>query len=194
MRTINFAEFAREYLEDVTDSLRGVALAQIERAAEILFSAYQAGGKVLVMGNGGSAANASHFACDLAKGVSLPGEKRFIAYCLNDSIPMITAYGNDCGYDQVFSGQIDNLIQKDDVVIAISGSGNSPNVLRAIESANKQSALTIGLTGFQGGKLKGMVSCPIVVPCDNMERIEDIHLIVLHILKLFLIEKIGREK
>lgn len=191
MRTINFLEFARKYLEDLNLSLKGLPSEQIARAAEILSSAHQSERKVIVMGNGGSAASASHFACDLAKGVTPKGGKRFIASCLNDSIAMITAYANDCGYENIFSEQIKNLVKKDDVVIAISGSGNSPNVLKGIKSANSQSAITIGITGFQGGKLKDLVSCPIVVPCDNMERIEDIHLIILHILKLFLIEKLS---
>lgn len=194
MQITNFQEFFRKYLEDVRLSLNNLPLNKIAETSEILFSAYCIGKKIIVMGNGGSAAAASHFACDLAKGTALAGKKRFIAYCLCDNIPTITAYGNDCGYEYIFSEQLKNLAEKGDVVIAISGSGNSKNVLNAMQVANTRSAITIGITGFQGGKLKELVSTCIVVPNSNMERIEDIHLIILHILKLFLIEKIGMAK
>jgi D-sedoheptulose 7-phosphate isomerase len=180
----------KKYLESIKTSLDALPLEKIEKIAGILYRAYKSNKKIILMGNGGSAATATHFVCDLAKGTAVLGKKRFKALGLCDSMPMVTAYANDCGYEYIFSEQLKNLAEKGDVVICISASGNSKNVLNAVMVAKKQSAITIGLTGFQGGKLKKMVSECIVVPGDNMEQIEDIHLIILHVLKLILKAKI----
>lgn len=136
------------------------------------------------MGNGGSAATASHFACDLAKGTAGKDDsrKRFKVIALTDSVPIITAWANDTAYQNIFLEQLKNLLDAGDVVIAINGSGNSKNVIKAVEYANAQKALTIGLTGFGGGKLKGMVQECLIVPSHSLEQIEDVHLILEHIL------------
>lgn len=186
MRTTKMKELAKKYFDNIKAGLDAVSLEKIEQVSSILYRAYTAGKKIILMGNGGSAAAASHFACDLAKGASVAEKKRFRAFALCDNIPMVTAYGNDCGYEYIFSEQLKNFLEKDDVVIAISGSGNSKNVLNAILYANNQSAITIGITGFQGGKLKELACECLIVPSNNMEQIEDIHLIILHTLKLFL--------
>lgn len=145
------------------------------------------------MGNGGSAATASHFACDLAKGTIKDNpyiKKRFKVIALTDNIPLITAWSNDTDYSQVFIEQLRNLLNKDDVVIAISASGSSENVLKAVEYANQRGALTIGLTGFDGGKLKDIANKCLKVSSDSMERIEDVHLILEHLLCLWLREEL----
>lgn len=194
MRTTKIHEFARSYLKSVKMSLDKLPLSRIEETASILYKAYNSGKKVILMGNGGSAAAASHFASDLAKGMRMPGKKKFKTLSMCDNISMITTYANDCGYENIFREQLANWVEKSDVVMGISASGNSKNVLNAIKVANKASAITIGLTGAQGGKLKRLASRCIVVPEDNMERIEDIHLIVLHILKLYLISLLKEDK
>jgi D-sedoheptulose 7-phosphate isomerase len=132
------------------------------------------------MGNGGSAATASHFACDLSKGTLMPGRPRFRVIALTDNMALFSAYANDYGYDSVFAQQLASIMRPGDVVVGISGSGNSPNVISAIELANKMQATTIGLTGFEGGKLSSLVDICVLVPNHCMEQIEDIHLMLEH--------------
>ncbi len=171
-------------------------IAEARRAAEILFGAYQAGRTVFLFGNGGSAALASHMAADLGKATHFPGPawlgpvKRLKALSVADNIPMMTAWANDTDYEQVFAGQIENFIQADDVAFGISGSGNSPNVLRALELARRKGATTLGLVGSGGGKMKALLDCALVVPSENMQKIEDVHLILAHMIVLDLKQRI----
>lgn len=194
MQTTNIQNAAKVYLENVSISLHGLALEKIEKIARILFEAYTQDKKIILMGNGGSAATASHFVCDLAKGTASPGKKRFKAMALNDNTPLVTAYANDSSYEDIFSEQLKNAVEAGDVVIAISGSGNSKNVLKAVELASRNSAITIGLTGFQGGRLKDLVSECLIVPNNTMEQIEDIHLVVLHAIKIVLMGMLTEER
>ena len=138
------------------------------------------GSTIFILGNCGSAATASHFACDLAKGTQRPGARPFRVMALTDNVPLMTAWGNDTSYDRIFAEQLRPLAQPDDLVIAISGSGNSPNVLEAVRTARLAGARSIGWTGFQGGKLKDLVDVCVIVPSDCMEQIEDVHLIMEH--------------
>jgi len=142
--------------------------------------------RIYTLGNGGSASTASHMASDLNKGASRHDAPRFRAVALTDSIPSMLAWGNDSSYDDIFVEQLKNHLEKGDVVIAISGSGNSKNVLKAIEYANKQGAVTIGLTGFDGGKLAGMAKISYIVPSNCMQQIEDVHLLIEHMLSMML--------
>lgn len=176
--------FVEEYLRELKETLDKLPSSQIEKIKDILLEAYREDKKVFIMGNGGSAATASHFACDLAKGTLAKDNprKRFKAIALTDSIPIITAWANDTAYENIFLEQLKSLLDAGDVVIAISGSGNSKNIIKAVEYANAQKALTIGLTGFRGGKLKGMVQECLIVPSHSLEQIEDVHLILEHIL------------
>jgi len=144
------------------------------------------------MGNGGSAATASHFACDLAKGTITPGRPRFRVTALTDNVPLMTAWSNDVSYDDVFADQLSGLIRRADVVVAISGSGNSANILRAVEVALRMGGITIGLSGFDGGQLSTMVDVPVVVPCDCMEQIEDVHVVLCHLMCTVLRERMQR--
>jgi D-sedoheptulose 7-phosphate isomerase len=132
------------------------------------------------MGNGGSGSTASHVACDLNKGVSYGRQKRFRVISLNDNLPTLTAYANDVSYEDVFVEQLRNFLCPGDLVVGISGSGNSPNVLNAIAFANSLGAHTVGLCGFNGGKLAPMVKTPIIAPVHDMQKAEDVHLILLH--------------
>ncbi|MBU1125916.1 MAG: SIS domain-containing protein [Candidatus Omnitrophica bacterium] len=183
---------AEEYVREVEATLKKLPWADIERLAEILLRAHARGSKVIIMGNGGSASSASHFVCDLSKGAAMPGKKRFKALALCDNIPLMTAYANDCSYEDIFAQQLVNIVEKNDVVIAISGSGNSKNVLSAVKVARRAGARTVGLTGFKGGRLKSMVQFPLVVPNECMEQIEDIHLVILHAVKMVIIRRLAK--
>jgi D-sedoheptulose 7-phosphate isomerase len=154
----------------------------IEQAAEELLVAYEQNRTIFLFGNGGSAALASHFACDLGKGTITGGEpqKRFRVLALTDNLPLLTAWANDSSYEDVFAQQLQNFVEPGDIVFAISGSGNSANVLRALEVARKAGAFNIGLTGYRGGKMKNLCNLCIVIPSENMQIIEDLHLSVSH--------------
>jgi D-sedoheptulose 7-phosphate isomerase len=134
------------------------------------------------MGNGGSASTASHFACDLGKNTVIAGQPRFRVLALTDNMAMFSAYANDNGYESVFAEQLANLVNPQDVVIAISASGNSPNVLKAIKLATQTGATTIGLTGFNGGHLGKLVDIEIRVPSSLIEQVEDVHLMLEHLI------------
>ena len=149
---------------------------------DLLVASFKRGGKLLIFGNGGSAATASHFAGDLSKGTIVEGFPRFKAIALTDNIPNMLAWANDRGYENIFVEQLKNLMEPNDVVIAISGSGNSTNVIKAIDYANDNGATTIALTGHDGGKLLKSAKENIHVPCYDMQRVEDIHLLVEHLL------------
>lgn len=149
---------------------------------DLLLKARKNGNNIYIMGNGGSASTASHFTCDFNKGLSYKRDLRFKMISLNDNIPTMLAYSNDLGYENVFVEQLKNFLKKDDVVIGISGSGNSENVLKAIEYANSINAKTVGITGFNGGKLKNIVDISIHTNINNMQVAEDVHMTICHML------------
>ena len=182
-------EFTKDYIKKLKEILDELPLEKIEKIADILLEAYERGRYVYIMGNGGSAATAAHMVCDLAKGTiwpASPGDKRFRVMGMSDNIPLLTAWTNDIDYSQVFREQLLNLVGEGDVVIGMSGSGSSENVIKAIEYANSCSATTVGFSGCGGGKLKAVAKECIVVNSHNMERVEDVHLIISHIIKLYL--------
>lgn len=168
-----------------------VSVPAVERVIEELFRAYVRGSQVFVFGNGGSAASSSHFACDLGKGTSIPGRPRFRVIALTDNAALMTAWANDSRYEDIFVEQLANLVQANDVAIGISASGNSPNVVNALKYAREMGATTIALTGFKGGKVKDVVDIPVVVPADHIGQIEDVHLILLHLVSVRLREKMA---
>jgi len=175
-------EFLAEYCRGLTEALCSVSPERFEELARLLESAYHEGRQVFVMGNGGSGSTASHVACDLNKGVSVGLEKRFRVICLNDNVPTLMAYANDVSYEDIFVEPMKNFLHPGDLVIGISGSGNSPNVLKAIVYANSHGAHTVGLTGFDGGKLAVIVHTSLVVSADDMQKVEDIHFVLLHVI------------
>jgi D-sedoheptulose 7-phosphate isomerase len=142
--------------------------------------------QIFVFGNGGSAATASHMVCDLVKNTVKPNLARLKVIGLVDNVPTISAYANDEGYEHVFSQPLDSLGEAGDVAVAISASGESPNVLQAVETARRKGLVTIGLTGMAGGKLKDLVDVCLVVPSDSMEQVEDLHMIIDHLLTIAL--------
>lgn len=171
-----------DYLEKLTNSITDIAISDIEQCASVLIDAYTKERQIFICGNGGSAATASHFACDINKGVSYGLDKRFKVIPLTDSLLTTTAYANDVGYDFVFVEQMKNFFRERDVVIGISGSGNSPNVLKAIEHANQNGGITIGWTGFDGGKLKEISKHSINANVNDMQVSEDLHMMLTHIM------------
>ncbi len=190
-------EYAR-YLSSLKNELDGLPLKDVEAIADALYAAYQKDRWIFVFGNGGSAALASHLACDLGKGTHCPAPpkpgmnsvKRLKILSLTDSVPMISAWANDSSYENVFAEQIENYISSGDVAFGISGSGNSPNVLRALEAARAKGSVTVGLTGFDGGKMKPLLDIAAVAPASNMQQIEDAHLIMTHLIFLDLKRRI----
>ncbi len=164
-------------LQPVLADLAGVDFRQVEA---ILLNAREEGRTVFIIGNGGSAATASHMANDLNKGAAVAGQRRFRALALTDNVPLITAWANDTRYEQIFVEQMANFIHPGDVLIAISGGGNSPNIIAALEWARGEGAVTVGLTGGSGGRLLGLVDCCLLVPSHRMEQIEDMHLVLAH--------------
>ena len=178
-------EHVQKYLDEVGRILQNLPRAEIARAIGILTQARAEGRRIFVMGNGGSAAMASHFVCDLGKGTVQEGEARFKIMSLNDNVPLLTAYANDFGYETVFAEPLASLAEPGDVAIAISSSGNSTNVLQAIGVARERGLMTIGITGFEGGKLKEKVDVCVIVPADSrhpdgMQHAEDGQWVVLH--------------
>src|SRR5690242_13540242 len=180
--------FPEQYKAQLVDTIQALDTDAIQRAIEILAQARDEGRHIFTCGNGGSASAASHFATDMVKGASFGREKRFRIMALTDSLSTITAYSNDVSYDCVFAEQLKNFAQPGDVVVAISGSGNSPNVLCAIEYANSVGCETIALTGRDGGKLGPLAKLQVRVVEPHMGRIEDGHMIVCHMICYYFME------
>jgi D-sedoheptulose 7-phosphate isomerase len=184
-RSSNLPNYStRDYLKMHGQVLEQLRHSEIDQISMELFRAYEEGRKIYLLGNGGSASLASHFACDLAKGTVTAGErrKRFQAISLTDNTALLTAWANDYSYDRVFAEQLHNAVRPRDIVLAISASGNSPNVLLALKVARELQAINIGLTGFEGGKMKALCDLCVIVPSDNMQIIEDLHVGIAHAL------------
>ena len=169
-------------------AIETIDLAKVGQAIEVFAEAREQGRTIFVCGNGGSASSASHFVADMVKGASYNRAKRFRILSLVDSVPTLTAYSNDVSYECVFVQQLQNFAQPGDVVMAFSGSGNSPNVLRAVEYGNSIGCRTIALTGRDGGKLGPLAQLNIQISNPHMGRIEDGHLIVMHMISYYFME------
>ena len=181
MEQIN-GEIVGNYLDELKAVISKIPTGNILKIVDIINEARENGKRIYIFGNGGSAATASHFACDLSKGAIRSDKPRIKAFSLNDTMSQVSAWANDSDYEFVFSEQIENYVELGDIVIAISGSGNSLNVLNGIATARTKGAITIGLTAFDGGHLRGMVDIAIVAPVFSMEQAEDIHLMLEHII------------
>jgi D-sedoheptulose 7-phosphate isomerase len=175
-------EAVSRYFTELEQMMRAISLAHLERVLRLLEEAYLNGRRIFIMGNGGSAATASHFALDLAKNTIVPGAPRLKAISLTDHVPLITAWSNDTAYEHIFAEQLENLVEPGDVVIAISASGNSLNLINALRLAERSRAFTIGLLGAKGGKIKDMVDAYMLAPGQNIEQEEDAHMIVAHVI------------
>ena len=172
---------ANQYFEELHRVMVSFPKDGIDQIANTLVGAYDGGKTVFLCGNGGSASLASHFACDLGKGTAYcNGGKRFRALSLTDNLPTLTAWANDSGYEDVFSEQLRNFVQPGDVALAISCSGNSKNVLNALQVAREAGATTVGISGFQGGEMQSLCDICVIVPSNNMQIIEDLHVAMTH--------------
>ena len=174
--------FPAEYQRELLGTLETIDLDKVGQAIEWFRQAREQGRTIFVCGNGGSAATASHFVCDMVKGASFARPVRFRIQALTDSVPTITAYANDLSYEAVFVEQLKNFAQPGDLVMAISASGNSPNVVRAVEYANSIGCRTLALTGRDGGRLGGLAALHLHVPVAHMGRIEDAHMVICHMI------------
>jgi D-sedoheptulose 7-phosphate isomerase len=182
MKDVTLAENVASYFARLKAAIDRVPVDRVEAMGEILFRAYRHNKQVFVIGNGGSAATASHMACDLGKNTISPNRPRFRVLSLNDNMPLLSALANDIGYDQVFSEQLKNLIRAGDVLISISGSGNSPNILHAMRYARSVAATNIALLGFDGGEAASLADEFVLVPVDDYGIVEDIHMVLDHVL------------
>jgi D-sedoheptulose 7-phosphate isomerase len=172
--------FVSTYLKQVQEAIQAMSARPIEQVVQTLLEAGRQGRTVFLCGNGGSAATASHMACDLAKGTISPGQYRFRVVSLNDNIPLMTAWGNDTDFSNIFAEQLKSLVSEGDVLMAISTSGNSPNVLKAVQVAQEAGATSIAMTNEVGGQLRDMADICLNVPCTIIEQVEDIHMVLAH--------------
>lgn len=176
------SEWVETYLAELARVLVTLPREPLLALVAELRRARMEGRRVFLLGNGGSAATAAHMACDFGKNIRRPGQPGLRVISLVDNVPTLTAYANDEGYDRIFAEPLRTLAEPGDVALAISGSGNSPNVLRALETARELGLITLGLTGFAGGKMKDLVDVCLIVPSARMEQIEDVHMVLDHLL------------
>lgn len=170
------------YLDEISQILHKLPQDQIAQIVNILKQARTERKQIFLIGNGGSAATASHFLNDLLKSTVAEGKPRMKVLALTDNIPVMLAYANDCGYDTIFAEQLDALAEPGDVLIAFSGSGLSPNVLRALDLARERGLTTVGFTGRDGGQMPERCDICLIAPCQPMEQIEDVHVILTHLI------------
>lgn len=174
--------FTEQYLHSLSRALSELDLDAVDRIGSRLWQAYADGRRIFIIGNGGSAATASHMACDLAKGATVPGKPRVRAMSLTDNVAHMTAIGNDIGYEKVFTEQLANLAEAGDLLVVFSASGNSPNILDALRWAKTAGVETIGILGFDGGSAAPLVDLRLIVPSWNYGVVEDCHLVLEHAL------------
>lgn len=182
------------YFDHLVNAIEKLPLRTIDEIVAVLMRAYESSRMIYLFGNGGSAALASHFACDLGKGAANGSSKRFQVLAFTDNVPLMTAWANDARYEDIFAEQLMNFVRPNDIAFAISGSGKSPNVLKALRAAREAGAYTVGLTGFQGGDMKDLCDLCLIIPSDNMQIIEDLHLSVTHAVFTALRAKICQEE
>lgn len=171
-----------DYIDGVKRCLSEISAGEVQAAIDIILSAYHKNKCVFVLGNGGSAATASHFALDLSKGTRVEGKNHLRAMSLTDNVPLMTALSNDISYASVFKEQLVSFLSEGDVVICITASGNSPNVLEAARYAGSKRATTIGLIGFGGGRLKEIADIAITISSKSYRQVEDTHMVLAHLI------------
>lgn len=174
---------AKQYIELVKSTLDALDAKALESLVDAFHSTYEKGGNIYTMGNGGSGASASHAAGDFLKGASYGLDKRFRMICLNDNLPSMMAIANDIGWESIFVEPLKNFLSSNDLVIGVSGSGNSKNVVNAIEYANEQGATTVAMSGFKGGKISQIATIDVHAPVMDMEVTEDVHMVIFNIVK-----------
>jgi D-sedoheptulose 7-phosphate isomerase len=186
---VNIHEYTRTYLEKVKACLDEISPEQIEKAASVLWQAYEEDQQIFIVGNGGSASTASHFACDLSKGTAVKGRRRWRAMSLTDNVAILSAQANDHGYETIFAAQLENYLKPNDVIVIITGSGDSPNILRAVEFAKGREAISIGLTGFGGGAVSKLLDHEIRLSSTDYGHVESVHLVLTQLLTAYFLEQ-----
>ena len=181
------------YLTEMSALLLELSPGEIDLAIDLFWNNYKEGRRVVFCGNGGSAATASHLPADFQKNMFLHGGTPWECLSIVDSVPLLTAWSNDTEYANVFAGQAKTWLRSGDLLVAISGSGNSPNILAAVEAAHDAGAMTLGWSGFGGGKLAGLAQHNIIVQKDNMQMVEDAHVVVGHLIYLALLDRLTAE-
>lgn len=189
---IDFSAGIKDYFSRLQNVINNLDIDEINTFMNVLFDAYKNEKQVIVMGNGGSATTASHFVVDMNKCVSYGQDKRFKVISLADSISTMMSYANDVSYDEIFVEQLKNFLNEGDIVIGLSGSGNSKNVLKAIDYANKNGGITIGWTGYDGGQLKKMSKYSVNANVNDMQLSEDIHVLLTHICMQLYIKELAK--
>ena len=189
MYNMDYRKEITDYFEKEKNTLDAISKDDLNTLMNVLMEAKENGKNIFTMGNGGSASTASHYVCDFNKGISLGKDKMFKFICLNDNVPSMMAYANDMSYADIFVGPLRNYMQEGDIVIGISGSGNSENVVRAIEYANENGGITVGLTGYSGGKVKQLSRYNVHIPVDDMQITEDLHMVLDHCMMKILCTK-----
>lgn len=191
---MDYTNMINDYINLEVDVLKRLDVEQINKAMNLIIETYESKKKIYIMGNGGSAATASHYQNDFNKGISEYVDTKFNFCCLNDNVATMMAIANDIGYEEIFRFQLKNRLEDGDILIAISGSGNSPNVLNAVEYAISQGNKVIGMTGYNGGKLKKLSDISLHADINSMQVTEDIHMIFDHmIMSIFYKTLCGRE-
>lgn len=180
-----YQAYIDEYRAELIPHIKAIDPAQIRQLVETLVEAWRQDKQIFVLGNGGSAATANHFTCDFGKNAVQGGKRRFRMLSLSSNVEAITALGNDISFDEIFRQQLINLMNEGDVVLAISASGNSPDVIKAVSYAREKGGKVLSLAGFEGGRLKDLSDVCMVANMSSYERIEDIHLIILHMVTCF---------
>ncbi len=191
---INYEEKIKKYYEEEIETIKKIDTKEVSLAMNALVNCYENGGTIYVFGNGGSSATASHMVCDFNKGVSMKKSKKFNFICLSDNTPILTALANDISYDDVFAYQLEKILNPNDLVLAISGSGNSKNIINAINVAKNQGVKIIGMTGYDGGLLYKMADYHLHAPINDMMKAEDIHMTFDHMMATILTKTLDEIK
>lgn len=191
MEDFDFIPMIDDYTSRLKSTFDALDRNKIDDVMNVLIKAYEDEGTIFIFGNGGSASTASHCVCDFNKGVSCELNKKFRFVCLNDNVATMMAIANDCGYENVFQMQLEGKLKKGDIVFAISGSGNSKNIIKAVEYAKEQGNEVISLTGYDGGRLLQLSDHPIHVSIDDMQITEDVHMMVCHLMSSVIAKKFG---
>lgn len=190
---MDYTQDIKNYLEREIAVIQKLSIEDISTLINVLNEARDNNKHIFICGNGGSAATASHFCCDFNKGISSDQKSKFRFLCLSDNIPTMMAYANDFSWEEIFVGPLKNLFNEGDYVIGISGSGNSKNVVNALQFANENGGISIGITGYSGGKVKEISQYNVHVPVDDMQISEDVHMILDHCI-MHILSKHGEQR
>jgi D-sedoheptulose 7-phosphate isomerase len=183
---MNFQEFFGDFKKDIVHSLDGIDVSSLSKITDIIINAYRSDQQIFLVGNGGSAATAAHFANDLSKTAAPASGKRIRAISLTDNISLITAIANDCGFENIFIDQLSPLMNPNDVLISISASGNSPNLIKAVNYARSKKAHTISLLGFDGGEMKKLSDVSVIVKSNKYGPVETVHIAIEHAISFYI--------